>query len=208
MKRILFFLIIGALSAQGLSALTVKKIKRSELFGIQLEKDWQEFYGRVDSVNSVSIQSYRTSTYMVKEVVIDMHGSSLQLRIYHAGFIDPQKEARRVKDKLNIESFGIPTMNMPTPVKKIVEGATKLNNTMVFKEYPITTHAKTIEFQVDSENELKAFYKHFRNNWLKEKTEEEETKETKVTDGEAEVTTTKTEKPAPRLNGCLFIINN
>lgn len=206
MKRTLFSLILSALIASTLNAIVVERLQNPKLFGIQVERDAQEYYGRADSVNSVSMQSYITATYRVKEMVIDIHGSPLQLRIYHAAMLDPREEAKRLKSKTGVQQFNIPTIGTPQPVQKALDGVNRVNNAVLLKEYPVTTHAKTIEFRVEELEELERFYTLFRNNWLRVETEEEEVLETVKTNGSKQETLTTTEKLSPQINGRLFIL--
>ncbi len=219
MKSFIFIFFSLLLLSANVSAVVVKSLSNPQLFGIQVEAGRQEFYARVDSVNSVSLQYYITASYRVTEMVIDMHGSPLQLRIYHAGFIDPKSEAARMKSKTGIQSIGIPEMGVPTPIKKgldVVEGA---HSAVLLKEYPVTTHAKTIEYQLSNEAELLDLYKKIRDGWLRIDSEAEtqntQTSSSSTTTGPTttppttNTTTppTTNEKRYPRLNGRLFVVS-
>lgn len=197
MKNLILTLFLLTLIPSGAWGVQVVALKNPQLFGIQVEAGRQEFYGRADSVNSVSLQYYITSAYRVTEMVVDMHGSPLQLRIYHTAFIDPKQEAARLKNKTGVQSVGIPNVNLPGPAKKGLDGLNATSNALLLKEYPLTTHAKTIEFQVGSEQELLDLYQTIRDHWLRLSSE---TQETTNPDGSTQ------EKLAPRLNGRLFIV--
>ena len=125
------------------------------LFGIKIGESNQEFYAAVRQINSVSLQEYVTAAYNVTEVVIDMIGSSVQLRIYNTELIDPMKLADQASKNLPMGAGAIqkPDFNMPDPVKDAVKTINKSTNLIVNKEYPVTTHAKTIEFRVASKEE-------------------------------------------------------
>lgn len=207
MKHTLALLLVTLLGCS-LNAVEVEKLQNPALFGIRFEQDSQEFYGRADSVNSISIQTYLTASFRVSEVVIDMHGSPIQLRIYHTGALDPREEAERLHSNTGVKSVGIPTLGTPSPIKKALEGSDKLTNTYVFKEYPVTTHAKTIEYRVSSRDELVKLYSTLRDHWLRQRSEDEQSSgsnDANNTEGSSNTGQNNSEKP-PRLNGRLFIV--
>lgn len=207
MKRTLALLIL--LSSPLLHALIVEDIGNKAIFGIQVEKDRQEFYGRITSVNSVSLQSYLTATYRVTEMTIDMIGSPLQLRLYHAGPPNPAEEAKRLQDKTGLQSVQIPDWNLPTPIDKAVKTADNVQSLAVFKEYPVTTHAKTIEYRVGNRDELIALYLQFKAHWLNE-TEaslaENEAAQNTSSNGSGSSSQTLNSRSRLLLGGKLFIV--
>ncbi|WP_309397982.1 hypothetical protein [Cerasicoccus maritimus] len=161
-KKLPIYLTLGLLLAlTPLEAIQVKEnaLRNKRLFGIELPENLQSFYGRHDRINSVSLQEYQAGPYAVTEVVIDMASSPCQLRLYHTELGTLQD----LKDAAPSGPNGYKP-NVPSQVTKLAEkGAQRANTTNppVIKDYPVTTHAKTIEFRVSSKVELETFYKSF-----------------------------------------------
>ncbi len=161
-KNIPLYLLLGLLMAfTPLQAIKVKEnaLRNKRLFGIEMPTNLQSFYGRHDRLNSVSLQEYQAGPYKVTEVVIDIASSPCQVRIYHT-------EVGSLQDAHAAAPTG-PTdkkPNIPSQVQKVADkGRSKINeiNPPVIKDYPITTHAKTIEFRVSTKEELEEFYRLF-----------------------------------------------
>ena len=147
-------------------------IPNPEVFGLQLG-DGQEFYGRVRAVNSVSLLSYLTAAYSVKEMVIDMEHSPLQVRIYSTDILDVASTAVDAADSLtqdipfasNPISFG--EQQVGTAVKPLTDRAEEaIDRVPVVKDYPMTTHSKTIEFKLPSAEDVAALFEGFNGLWL------------------------------------------
>ena len=171
-----------ALSLLGLTVLapdacalkmTKRAITNQGVFGIEIQNTDMAFYGRADSVLSVSFQEYTTGSFIVSEVVVDMRDSNQQLRIYSArppGTADVANRGNRAL-AANAQNRGLdaseaskiplpgPLANIESKVNNIVTNTT---SDLVVKTYPNTTHAKTVEFTVTSKEELKRFYTAFR----------------------------------------------
>ncbi|MBK1856731.1 hypothetical protein [Cerasicoccus arenae] len=160
-KNILILLLTGVLMALSpLGAVVVKEnaLRNKRLFGIEMPENLQSFYGRHDRINSVSLQEYQAGPYAVTEVVIDMASSPCQLRMYHtelASLQDVQAAAPNTPRG---------TATIPPGVQKAANKARDKANSAdppVIKDYPITTHAMTIEFRVSTKKELEDFYRTF-----------------------------------------------
>lgn len=160
-KTIPILLVLGALLAiTPAEAVKVKDdaLRNKRLFGIEMPEGLQSFYGRHDRINSVSLQEYQAGPYAVTEVTIDMASSPLQLRLYHtevANIQDLQKAAPQTPGNTAKISDSV--------VKAANKGTDRANSAdpPVIKDYPLTTHAKTLEFRVSTKEELEAFYRIF-----------------------------------------------
>ncbi|MDR0534819.1 MAG: hypothetical protein LBG65_00420 [Puniceicoccales bacterium] len=181
-KRALFFpvirfLMVFAAAGFGSSeALAVKAkpnaIRNQGLFGITIAGTSQEFYGRADLVLSVSTQEYTTGPLHVTEVVIDMMGSNQLLRIYATrpmGVQDLAAGARNATDLSSELTHGAVAPTLPDTPSEIARADAAMQRAYartigatVVKTYPVTTHAKTVEFNVADRAELLAFYAAFR----------------------------------------------
>ena len=149
--------------------MTKKAIRNQGIFGIKVANTDMAFYGRADSILSISFQEYTTGSFIVAEVVIDMKDSNQQFRIYNTrpvGTADVANRANRAS-AANSQNRGLDPneaskLPIPGPLG-ILES--KVNNVVnstagdiVVKTYPTTTHAKTVEMVVSTKTELKLLY--------------------------------------------------
>lgn len=149
--------------------MTKKAIRNQGIFGIKVANTDMAFYGRADSILSISFQEYTTGSFIVAEVVIDMKDSNQQLRIYNArppGTADVANRANRASSA-NSQNRGLDPneaskLPIPGPLAAL---ETKVNNVvsnttgdLVVKTYPTTTHAKTVEMTVTTKAELQQLY--------------------------------------------------
>ena len=149
--------------------MTKKAIRNQGIFGIKVANTDMAFYGRADSILSISFQEYTTGSFIVAEVVIDMKDSNQQLRIYNTrppGTADVANRANRAS-AANSENRGLDPKDasklpIPGPLA-IIES--KVNNVvsnstgdLVVKTYPNTTHAKTVEMVVTTKAELQMLF--------------------------------------------------
>jgi hypothetical protein len=149
--------------------MTKKAIRNQGIFGIKVANTDMGFYGRADSILSISFQEYTTGSFIVAEVVIDMKDSNQQLRIYNArppGTADVANRANRAS-AANSQNRGLDPKDasklpIPAPLGLI---ESKVNNVVnnstgdiVVKTYPTTTHAKTVEMVVSTKAELQHLY--------------------------------------------------
>ena len=158
--KILKFLFIGlliAISTSHLFALQVAAtIVNPNNFGIKFPNGTQ-FYGNANKVVSISKQEYIVGTMLVTEVCIEFDQSHLQVRIYNAKTITAEKITDTVNKKIPERlSHLTKNPNVATKIDKELDNTTSQQN--VFKDYPNTTHAKTIEFIVPKLSELNAFF--------------------------------------------------
>lgn len=146
-----------------LDALQVRSnaLNNKRLFGIQFGNE-TSFYGRHDRINSASLQSYQSGPYIVTEMVIDLASSDVALRVYHTELMNTSDFQSRMPDG----TPGLAQSNVPASVQKLIDrgrgGVQKARSgEMVVKDYPTSTHAKTLEYRVSDKDELKKFYKRF-----------------------------------------------
>ncbi len=114
----------------------------------------------LDRISSISKHTYVIDgTLRVTEVVIDTNGNSLA-RFY---YIIPVSE----------DSGSNVGGGLTTRAKELLDKAgerTGVNgNTIVSKQYPTTTHAKTVEFRVSDEGDLDKLYSNVRKAWTRGK---------------------------------------
>jgi hypothetical protein len=167
------FLMTTSVATAG--AVKTTAIPNKGFFGIQINGTPQEFYGRVDHVISVSFQEYTTGPLIVSEVVVDMAESNQLLRIYSARPPSLDDATARANAAVAGATTALPAGSgtlmpaMPTAPaqiadadKRFQDAAGKAAAGLVVKTYPVTTHAKTVEFTVSTKEELLTFYSSFR----------------------------------------------
>ena len=158
-------------------ALAFKVSKRAfpnqGIFGVEVAGTDLSFYGRADHVLSVSFQEYTTGALIVSEVVIDMENSNQQLRIYSArppGSADVADRANRAStansQNRGLDPSAASKLPVPGPLAAVESQLNNLTQSstagLIVKNYPTTTHAKTVEMTVRSKAELLRFYGAFR----------------------------------------------
>ena len=149
--------------------MTKKAIRNQGIFGIKVANTDMAFYGRADSILSISFQEYDIPGMVVAEVVIDMKDSNQQFRIYNARPLNASEVLARTNkaSAANAQNRGLDPSSatkIPLPVQ-IGAVESKLNNVvnsastgMVVKTYPTTTHAKTVEMVVSNKAELQMLF--------------------------------------------------
>ncbi len=153
-----------ALSLQTSFALKIDDttIRNPNRFGIQFPNG-TAYYGAANKIVSISKQSFfvDASPVLVTEICIELDQSPLQVRIYNARIIGADEMASRAADSL---PAGLkPYANPPESVKKMIGNAaekTSSANTLrdIRKNYPATTHARTLEFIVEDIDELNELF--------------------------------------------------
>lgn len=204
-------LLIGLLcGTSSLSALGVQKnkIKNQALFGIEFPQVGQAYYAKEATVRSISIQEYVTTTFRVLELNIVSDGNAL-VRIYHSRPMSPSELTAAVADAT--AAAGAPSSIVPgqlpssitTMAAKAMATSDSLTGTTVIKEYPLATHARTIEYRMRSRNELIELYSELEKHWKKEPAYFEDGQ---IVDEANQTTESKLE---PRsLGGTLFMVEN
>ena len=112
----------------------------------------------LDRISSISKHTYVIGGNLrVSEVVIDTNGNSL-VRFY---YIIPVSENSGSQVASGLTERGKELLD------KVGERTGVDGNTMVAKNYPNTTHAKTIEFRLTSEANLNALLNSARTSWIR-----------------------------------------
>ncbi|MFN5805641.1 MAG: hypothetical protein ACK467_08445 [Opitutia bacterium] len=165
---------VAALAPEALAfKMQTKQIPNQAVFGVQVEGTSMSFYGQADAILSVSFQEYTTGPLIVSEVVIDLRGSNQQLRIYASrppGSADVADRANRASaaNSVNrgLDPAAATRLAIPGPLaaveSKVNNMVTETTAGLVVKNYPNTTHAKTVEMVVKSKEELIRFYSALR----------------------------------------------
>lgn len=163
-----------------LSALSVRPndIANQAVFGITFTSDSKAYYGKAEAIHSISTQEYITSGFRVVELNIVTAGTGL-LRIYHSRALGAGELQAAMMD--GATAAGAPPIlqrnAIPASIQSIADRASSiaeaLTSDTVMKEYPIATHAGTIEYRVSSRSELLELFDQLQKHWLKEPIEVE-----------------------------------
>jgi len=174
--RLIILLATALLAHTSLHAVDVvtRAIKNAALFGIEFPGDARSYYAREASVLSISKQEYVTAAFRVVEVNVVTNGPAL-LRIYHSRPLKAGELSSALSDAA--EASGAPgasiiPQTLPPQIaamsQRLGQAADSITSQTVVKEYPLATHAHTIEFRVASRNELLALHDELKKHWLKE----------------------------------------
>ena len=178
LRKVLTGLLLTAFSCQ-LSAVTVisRGVRNPAIYGIEFPEETRTYYGSEAGVQSISTQEYITTNFRVIELNVVTQGSAL-LRIYYSRPLRPGELQQAIIDGLG--ATGIPGGSsiiqrpLPPQVQAIADRAAGVSEavtgTEVMKEYPIATHAHTIEFRIGSRDELLDLHQELKKHWLKEPT--------------------------------------
>ncbi len=165
-----------------LNALVVEKdaLDRSNLFSINFPGEGRDIVLHQNRISSISIHDYVTSVLRVKEIVLDSMGAST-VRIYHARPLTEEElagqfgsAARQAGGATNPvaargEQATTEAARMIAEARQRTTGSRggslNLADTIVVKDYPATTHARSIEYRISDEAELLALYSALRNHW-------------------------------------------
>ena len=175
LRKILTPLLLTAFGCQ-LSAVSVttRGVRNQAIYGIEFPKESRTYYGSEAGVQSISTQDYITGNFRVIELNIVTQGTAL-LRIYHIRPLRSGELQQAMSDGLGVT--GIPGSSiiqrpLPPQVQAMADRAASVSEvvtgTEVMKEYPMATHAHTIEFRIGSRNELLELHEELKKHWLKE----------------------------------------
>lgn len=163
--------------ASSLSAVTVRTraIKNKALFAITFPGDSKEYFGKEAAIHSISKQEYITTGYRVVEINIVTAGSGL-LRIYYSRPLRIGELQAAMAD--GAAAAGVPSTIQRSPVPPGVQQmadrasgvAEAITSDTVMKEYPLATHARTIEYRVQTRSELIDLFDELQKHWQKEPT--------------------------------------
>jgi hypothetical protein len=176
-RRLCLLLGIFALSVHALAEVTVESnaIDNAAIFGIEFSGSNRAFYGKEVEVQSVSLQEYVTASFRVFELNVVTQGPAL-LRIYHSRPL----QVGELQEALGsgASSAGVPgggsiiRTPLPPNVQAMADRASGASeaatSTTVVKEYPIATHAHTIEFRVATRATLFQLHDELKRHWLQE----------------------------------------
>ena len=176
LRKILTALLLTAFSCQ-LSTVTVtsRGVRNPAIYGIEFPEETRTYYGSEAGVQSISTQEYITNNFRVIELNVVTQGSAL-LRIYYSRPLRPGELQQAMSDGLGATGItgGSSIIQRPLPpqVQAIADRAAGVSEavtgTEVMKEYPIATHAHTIEFRIGSRDELLDLHQELKKHWLKE----------------------------------------
>ena len=175
MNKLLTLCLLSGLAALKTAAgLTVDTdaIRNKQIFGIQFPGETRAYFARENMLRSISKQEYITTGFRVIEVNV-MTDSNALLRMYYFRPLRPGEYAAAVGETIN-PGTGIQAgsaANIPG-LQAMAEKAGGIADTVtgntVIKEYPIVTHAKTIEYRVSKLSELLELYDELEKHWRKE----------------------------------------
>ncbi|CAA6677314.1 MULTISPECIES: hypothetical protein [unclassified Lentimonas] len=175
LSKQLFAALLLCCVASSLSAVSVSSnaIANKALFGITFPADSKEYYGKEAAIHSISKQEYITSGFRVVEINIVTAGSGL-LRIYHSRALKLGELQAAMDD--GAAAAGVPSTLQRSPVppgvQEMADRASGVVEAMtsdtVMKEYPLATHARTIEYRVQTRSELLDLFDELQKHWLKE----------------------------------------
>lgn len=161
--------------AGSLSAVTVRTraIRNKAIFAITFPGETKDYYGKEAAIHSISKQEYVTSGFRVVEINIVTAGNGL-LRIYHSRPLEIGELQAAIMN--GASAAGLPAGIQPSPlppgVKQMANRASgvveAITSDTVMKEYPLTTHARTIDYRVQTRSELLDLFDELQKHWIKE----------------------------------------
>ena len=176
LRKILSTLLLAAFSCQvSAVSVTTRGVRNQAIYGIEFTEESRAYYGKEAGVQSISTQEYITANFRVIELNIVTQGTAL-LRVYYSRPLRPGELQQAMSDGLGAAGMpgGSSIIQRPLPpqVKAMADRAAGVSEavtgTEVMKEYPIATHAHTIEFRIGSRDELLELHKELKKHWLKE----------------------------------------
>jgi len=176
LKRILSaglasFAILGSLSGVQVDS---NAVPNRALFQIEFPGETRGFLAREEAINSISKQEYITGAFRVVEVNVVTEGNAL-LRIYYSRPLKAGEAKAALDDATAAATGGTVTpfrSPLPDSVRQMADraggAAEAVTGNTVIKEYPIATHAGTIEFRVRKRSEVIELYDELMKHWTKE----------------------------------------
>ena len=154
MKSFLLLLALSLVTVDAAVQVQNNALPNPKLFGLRFSGAGGEFIGKTELVGSVALQKYVTATFEITELNIDLTGINTQLRIYSS---EPLKSSSVLPGDRNV---------VTNPLDRLNPKLTGKLNKLVYKDYPVTTHAKTLEFKVASQADLVDLHAQIRNRWI------------------------------------------
>ncbi|MGE9293075.1 MAG: hypothetical protein ACQKBW_05635 [Puniceicoccales bacterium] len=176
------------------------EINNPAIFGVEMPGELS-FYGRADMVYSLSLQQYQTGPYLVTELVVDIGGVTSQFRVYATEPFDPES----LKDKLPEQTPAAVTnqTGVPPAVQKLRQRGNETiaptEGGLVIKDYPTSTHAKTIEYRLGSSKDVRDLYEAMMDLYIRNGREAVVSRRESVNDSE------EVKQVISRLGGTLFV---
>ena len=150
MKKILLFAVLACLSLITASAQETEPHNAPEFWEADLVGG--EYIVKIGFIHSVSLHTYTVKSMTITEVVVDTGGNSL------ARFYAFSSDASSKSDDLK---------SIESDLKDMVKDNDSSNSlNTVAKEYPITTHAKTIEYNLGTVKNVEKLFKSVKKSWI------------------------------------------
>ena len=176
LRKILITLLLTAFSYQ-LSAVSVttRGVRNQAIYSIEFPEESRTYSGSEAGVQSISTQEYITANFRVIELNVVTQGIAL-LRIYYSRPLRLGELQQAMGDGISATgisgSSSIIQRPLPPQMQALADRAAGVSEavtgTEVMKEYPIATHAHTIEFRIGSRDELLELHQELKKHWLKE----------------------------------------
>lgn len=169
-------LILCAFTSGTSHAVTVRSnaIDNKSIYSIEFADDSRNYLGKESTITSISLQEYITASFRVVELNIVTDSDAL-LRIYHSRQLKPGEAQQALADGVQAGTGASPNnirRPLPTSVQALTEkaaGVTEaVTSSTVIKEYPLATHARTVEYRLQTRSELLELYDELKKHWLKE----------------------------------------
>jgi len=143
-------------------------IDNKAVFAIDFGTDSRVMLATEASIASIALQEYITASYRVVELNIVSTGNALT-RIYYSRLLKPGEAQAALSDAVSTPSIRQP---LPASIQAMADKAAgvteKLTSDTVIKEYPLATHARTVEYRLKSRTELISLYDELEKHWTKE----------------------------------------
>lgn len=162
------------LSPAGAVQVRSDAIPNRALFSIEFPGETRAFIAKEESINSIAKQEYITATFRVVEVNIVTEGNAL-LRVYYSRPLRPGEAQAALAAGASAATGGAATpfrSPLPDSVQRMADRASgaleEVTGDTVIKEYPIATHAGTLEYRVKKRSEVIELYEELMKHWTKE----------------------------------------
>lgn len=194
-------LLSAVMPARGDLVIRYGEINNPAIFGVLMPGDLS-FYGRADMVYAISLQKYQTGPYLVTELVVDIGGVNSQFRVYATEAFDPSMLTDALPQQGAPKAVTQRT-GVPTAVEKLRQQANDSLNSaqggLVVKDYPTSTHAKTIEYRLARAEDVRDLYEAMMDLYIRNGREAVVSRRESVNDSQ------EVKQVISRLGGTLFV---
>lgn len=147
-------------------------MENESIFAIAFPEGARGLAVKANNVSSISLQEYITASYRVVELNIVTNGSAL-IRIYYSRLLRPGEAQSALSDAASdMPGSSIIRSPMPGAVQKMTEKASGMadnaTSNTVIKEYPLATHARTIEYRLRNRSDVTDLYDQLMAFWTSE----------------------------------------